>query len=123
MEHPNSDKIRDAVAATVRAELAANGISGPEAARRSGISYQTLRRYLDGSRDFPTPALYQLADAIGLTPDLLVTRSLERMSDNRGNVTPLRTAENFTAAELDALTIDKAANTDTEIMRGSKDPD
>lgn len=123
MEHPSSDNIRLAVAATVRGELAAQNVSGPEAARRTGIPYQTLRRYLDGSRDFPTPALYQIAQALNMSPETLVVRSLERMSDTPSNVTPLRNAAHMTAEEIDALVIDKAANKDTEIMRGSDDPD
>lgn len=126
MEPAPTDTIRETIAATVRAELAARNISGSEAARLSGISYQTLRRYLDGTRDFPVPALYQVAEAIGVNPSLLISRATERMSDMPPNVTPIggrNAAAHLTAEELEAMTLDKAANRDTEIMRGSDDPD
>lgn len=58
-----------------------------------------------------------------MSPETLVVRSLERMSDTPTNVTPLRNAAHMTAEEIDALVIDKAANKDTEIMRGADDPD
>lgn len=63
------DPMGQALAAHVRAEVAAAGWSKAEAAERFGIDYSTYRRYfvvMERSPDFS--ALVRIAHALGTTP-------------------------------------------------------
>lgn len=109
-----------ALAAEIRAERAALGITVKELAVRSGVPYGTLNRLLPGTQDFTFSQLTQIATGLGITPAELSDRAVRRMgglealvSEVQGkNVTPLRRVEDFTLEELDAERF--AANRDKE---------
>lgn len=71
-----------ALAAQLRAERAASGMTQDELAQRVGVSKMTIRRYLTGERPVVIPHFVELAAAFGLTPDELIRRSNER-TENR----------------------------------------
>lgn len=72
--------INGAVAAVLRAEMAANDWTQQELATASGIPQVTVQRYLKPTREIPLPKLYALALALGTTPDELMRAALERMA-------------------------------------------
>lgn len=67
-----------AVAAELRAERAAAGITIAALASDAGIPEVTLRRYLKNTRDLPLPALVALSFALGVNPAIILTRAQER---------------------------------------------
>lgn len=67
-----------AVAAQLRAEISAAGLSVAEAARRSNVPRGSLVRYLDGTRELPVSVMYQMADTLGISVPVFVTRADER---------------------------------------------
>lgn len=126
---PNEQKsaANRALAAEIRAERAAEGITVRELALRSGIAYGTLNRILPGERDISFTQLTQLAAALKLTPQELSERAVRRMggmqavvSEVQGkNVTPLRRVEDMTVDEIEAehkkaATVDPEMDTDEQ---------
>lgn len=59
--------MNDAVAATLRAEMAARRMQRKELAEGSGIPVRTLSRYLDGEREISINTLARVAPVLGLT--------------------------------------------------------
>jgi transcriptional regulator with XRE-family HTH domain len=57
-----------AAARRLKAEIIASGSTIPEAARRSGVSYDTIRRYFSGKRDFPLATFIQICASYDLDP-------------------------------------------------------
>lgn len=67
-----------AVAAQMRAERAATGMTIDALSSASGIPSQTLMRYLKGTRDIPMRAFIALADALEVPADELLARAQRR---------------------------------------------
>lgn len=67
-----------AVAAQLRAEIAAAGLSVVGAAKKSGVPRGTLVRYLDGTREIPVSVMYRLALALGVDVPTLIERADDR---------------------------------------------
>lgn len=116
-----------ALAAEIRAERAAVGITVRELALRSGVPYGTLNRLLPGERDISFGQLTQIAGALGLTPSELSDRAIRRMGGmdavvsgvGAQNVSPLRRVEDMTVEEIEserkkAATIDPEMDTDEQ---------
>jgi transcriptional regulator with XRE-family HTH domain len=70
------------VGAEIRAEAAAQGTRIKDLAARMGINRVVLIRYLDGTRDFPLTVLYRAAEALGVSPRVIIQRASERMAAN-----------------------------------------
>lgn len=75
------EEFGQALAAQLRAERAASGLTQDELARRIGVSKMSVRRYLSGERPVAVPHFVELASALGLTIDELIRRSNERIQD------------------------------------------
>lgn len=115
-----------ALAAEIRAERAALGITVKELAIRSGVPYGTLNRLLPGAQDFTFSQMAQIATGLGITPAELSDRAVRRMGGlgalvsevQAQNVTPLRRVEDLSLEELDeerfAANRDKEAETDEQ---------
>ena len=116
-----------ALAAEIRAERAALGITVKELALRSGVPYGTLNRLLPGTQDFTFSQMAQIASGLELTPSELSDRAVRRMggmealvSEVQGqNVTPLRRVEDMSVDEIEAekkraATIDPEMDTDEQ---------
>lgn len=67
-----------ALAAEIRAERAASGLTQAELAEKSGINYQTLKLLLKGTRPINVTQIVQLSQAFGIEPAVLVERAMAR---------------------------------------------
>lgn len=115
-----------ALAAEIRAERAAVGLTVKELAIRSGVPYGTLNRILPGERDISYTQMVQIAAALHVDPAELSNRAMRRMGGLEAvvsevqaqNVTKLRRVEDLSLEELDterfAANRDKEADTDEQ---------
>ena len=71
-----------ALAAQLRAEKAASGLTQDQIAESVGLSKMTIRRYLGGERPVDIPHFVELANTFGLSLDELIRRSKERIEDH-----------------------------------------
>lgn len=77
-----------AIAATVRAERAAQGWTQQELARQSGVSYGSVRRIEDGSRAADIAQADRLARAFGVTLTELLHMAEQRLQREDGEGSP-----------------------------------
>jgi len=71
--------IQAAVAAQIKAEIAAAGWKHVDLAKAAGIPTSTLGRYLKGDRDIPFPAFVTIARALGIDYVELSARAQRRL--------------------------------------------
>jgi len=64
-----------ALAAQLRAERAAAGLTIDQLSEASGVPKQTLMRYLKGTRDIPMSTFYALAEGLGLPAETILARA------------------------------------------------
>lgn len=114
-----------ALAAELRAEAAALGLSHRALGEKAGVSYPTVVRTMSAARHTTAGELFQFAKALGMTPAQLADRVVARMggmdaleanakpslSAVPNNVTNLRPD---TTDEIDAYQGDTAAYRDEE---------
>lgn len=67
-----------ALAAEIRAERAASGLTQMQLAEKSGINYETLKFVLKGTRPINVTQIVQLSRAFGIEPAVLVERAMAR---------------------------------------------
>ncbi|CEG99584.1 helix-turn-helix domain-containing protein [Propionibacterium freudenreichii] len=67
-EATQRDAIRAAIAAQLRAERAAKGLTQIETARLAGVSESTIIRVEQGKRDLPVALLFELARVLDFDP-------------------------------------------------------
>lgn len=79
--------MNSAVAAVLRAEIAATGMTQSELEQRSGIPIVSLQRYLAGKRPISVETLDAVAGALGMTI-LDVFEEVERRRGRRESATP-----------------------------------
>ena len=72
------DTLNAAIAATLRAERAAAGLSQVELSKRSGLGYQTVMRLEKGERSPSIAQLVAICSVLGLSMSQLVERAEER---------------------------------------------
>lgn len=77
-----TDHLPAAVAAQLRAERAVAGLTYDGLANATGMSKFTVMRYLKGERQIPLPEFAALAEALGLTPQELMARAMERIPES-----------------------------------------
>lgn len=71
--------INHALAAEIRAERAAAGLTQQQLATASGINYETLRLVLTGERPINITQIVALATVFSITPADLVHRATRRL--------------------------------------------
>jgi DNA-binding Xre family transcriptional regulator len=71
--------IQSAMAAQIKAEMAARDWKQKNLAEATGIPTSTLHRYLVGTRDIPLPAFAEIANALGLSVMELAGRAQRRL--------------------------------------------
>ena len=78
---PSDDANRFTVAlgAQIRAEAAYRRVSVAQLARDVDIDRSTLIRYLDGKREMPISLLYDIGRDLGVSPQVIMNRTIERM--------------------------------------------
>ena len=80
MDYTPDDYTR-AVASQLRAERAAAQMSVRELAEASGVTQQSLLRYLNEKRDIPIPVLYQICSGLGVPVHELIRRAERRLGE------------------------------------------
>lgn len=76
------DKYVEAAAAELRAAQARAQFTDTALAERAGIPVVTLRRYLKGTRDTPSSALFKIAEALGVSPGRLLDDALKNLDQS-----------------------------------------
>ena len=75
------EEFGQALAAQLRAEKAASGLTQEELANTVGVSKMSVRRYLSGERAVDIPHFVEFASAFGVSIDELIRRAKDRMED------------------------------------------
>lgn len=75
------DNYASAVAAQLRAERAARQLTVSQLAEKSGVTGQSLLRYLNEKRPIPVPTLYQICEGLEIPVHELVRRAEARLLD------------------------------------------
>lgn len=73
------DNLASVIAQQLRAERAAAGYTYKELASRAGLTEQSVTRYLTEKREVNGGVLGALCDALGITPQELLARAVERI--------------------------------------------
>jgi len=73
------DKYVEAAAAELRAAQGRAKLTDTALAEKSGIPVVTLRRYLKGTRDTPTGAIFKIAAALGISPGRLLDDAMKNL--------------------------------------------
>ncbi|QIG57710.1 transcriptional repressor [Arthrobacter phage Shoya] len=73
------ENIQSAMAAQIKAEMAARDWKQPNLADATGIPTSTLHRYLSGARDIPLPVFAEIAKALDLSVMELAGRAQRRL--------------------------------------------
>jgi transcriptional regulator with XRE-family HTH domain len=108
-----------AMAAAIRAERSAAGLSQETLAKLSGVNYETLKRILKGDRDINITQISGIALAVGITPAQLVQRAEERLrvmvneelSEGASTTDDITRKRLEKEAEARSMTIDQLAGT------------
>lgn len=72
---------QEAIAEQLRAERAARGLTIEELVARTTLHRSSVIRYLSGERDIKMSALFEMAEALGLTVPVLLLRAEERLGN------------------------------------------
>lgn len=67
-----------ALIATIKAEMAARGLTQAELAAEIEISREAMGRYLRGTRVIPTDVYFRMGEAFGFGPSELMARAEKR---------------------------------------------
>lgn len=73
------EQLASAVAEQLRAERGAAGLTYKQLAEKAGLKEQSVTRYLTEKREINTSILGALCDALGITPQELIIRAVERI--------------------------------------------
>lgn len=73
------DAFNALVAAELRAERGRSKLTVDNLITKTGLSKSAVLNYLNGKRDIPTPALFELCSALGVDPRVIFERAQEAM--------------------------------------------
>lgn len=76
-----NQRFRTALAATLRAEKAARGLTDADLATAADVHTNTIASYMNGKADMKTATLRAIAAMFGLTAGELMDRAEARMED------------------------------------------
>jgi plasmid maintenance system antidote protein VapI len=72
-------KLEAALATQIKVELVEHDMDQKDLAAAIGIESATLSRYLRGHRNMPMPTYFKVAEALGLSPQVLMQRAEARV--------------------------------------------
>lgn len=75
------ERLEAALAKQIKIELAERDMDQKDLAESVGIERATLNRYMQGKRSFPMPTFFKVAEALGLTPQVLMQRAEARIAE------------------------------------------
>jgi len=76
----NFEGLEASLATQIKVELVERGMDQKTLAERVGIHPVTLTKYMKNQRSFPLPVLIAVADALGLSPRMLMERAEARLA-------------------------------------------
>ena len=74
------DKLEAALAHQIRVELVDRGMEQQDLAGKVGINRVTMSNYMTGKRSIPMPVFFKIAEALGVSPQVLMQRTEARIS-------------------------------------------
>lgn len=74
------EQLEAALAIQIKVELADRSMDQKALAEKVGIESATLSRYMTGKRSMPMPTFFAVADALGLSPRVLMERAEARIA-------------------------------------------
>ena len=76
----NEERTELALAKQVKVELAERDMTQTDLAEAAGVGRPAMNRYLQGKSSMPMPTFLKVASVLGLGPDVLMSRIVERAS-------------------------------------------
>jgi transcriptional regulator with XRE-family HTH domain len=76
----NFEGLESALATQIKVELVERGMDQKTLAELVGIHPVTLTKYMKNQRSMPLPVLISVADALGLSPRVLMERAEARLA-------------------------------------------
>jgi transcriptional regulator with XRE-family HTH domain len=73
------EKLELALAKQIRIELAERDMGQKDLAAALGIAQSSLNRYMQNKQSFPMPVFFRIAEALNLTPKVLMERAEARI--------------------------------------------
>ena len=80
MEQDPTKGLNGAVAGELRAHKARRNMSNEQIAGKSGIPLVSVNRYMAGKRPITLALLNELAEALGTTPETIISAALEELA-------------------------------------------
>lgn len=74
------ESLERAVATQIRVEMVSRDMEQLELAEKVGINRVTMNRYLKGHSSMPMPIFFRVAEALGLSPRVLMERAEARIA-------------------------------------------
>lgn len=71
--------LESAISTQIKVELVEHGMDQKDLAAAVGIESATLSRYMTGKRSMPMPTFFAVAEALGLSPQVLMQRAEARL--------------------------------------------
>lgn len=75
----NAERYEAALATQIRVELTERDMTQRDLAEAVGVGRPAMNNYLKGHKSMPMPTFLDVAEALGLTPDVLMLRVAERV--------------------------------------------
>lgn len=73
------ERLEAALSTQVKVELVGLGMDQKDLAEKAGVDRVTLNRYLTGKRSMPMPTFFKVAEALGVSPQVLMQRAEARI--------------------------------------------
>ncbi|MFF1382822.1 helix-turn-helix domain-containing protein [Arthrobacter sp. NPDC058288] len=73
------ERLEAALAKQIKIELAERDMDQKDLAELVGVERATLNRYMQVKRSIPMPVFFKIAEALGVTPQVLMQRSEARI--------------------------------------------
>jgi transcriptional regulator with XRE-family HTH domain len=75
------ERLEAALALQIKIELTARDMDQKDLAEKAGMERVTLNRYLKGHRSMPMPIFFKIAEALEVTPQVLMQRAEARIAE------------------------------------------
>jgi plasmid maintenance system antidote protein VapI len=79
MDTTYGERLEIALTTQIKVELAERDMDQKDLAEAAGVERVTLNRYLKGHRSIPMPVFFRVADALGVSPQVLMQRAEARV--------------------------------------------
>jgi transcriptional regulator with XRE-family HTH domain len=74
------ERLEAALSTQIKVELAERDMDQKDLADAVGVERATLSRYMTGRRSMPMPTFFKVAEALGVTPQVLMQRAEARIA-------------------------------------------